>query len=131
MVITNSVSYFLSASPHKYSTTFDISQTLVILIPLSIFSLLSPVYFNKYLFFFCKSVHFFPLNLIEKKVSRWGGINYEFRINVYTLCKIVNKELQFSTGNSTQFSVINHMGKESEKEWMYACMPACSCFSCA
>ena len=64
-------------------------------------------------------------------MSKGGGgeINYEFRINVYILCKIVNKELQFSTGNSTQYSVIIYMGKESEKEWMYARMPACSCFS--
>ena len=25
----------------------------------------------------------------------------------------------YSTGNSTQYSVITYMGKESEKEWIY------------
>jgi len=26
----------------------------------------------------------------------------------------------YSTGNSTQYSVITYMGKESEKEWIWA-----------
>ena len=29
----------------------------------------------------------------------------------------VNGDLLYSPGNSTQYSVINYMGKESEKEW--------------
>ena len=28
-------------------------------------------------------------------------------------------DLLYSTGNSTQYSVITDMGKESEKEWIY------------
>ena len=30
-----------------------------------------------------------------------------------------NKDLLYSTGNSTQYSVITYMGKESEKELIY------------
>ena len=33
--------------------------------------------------------------------------------------QITNKDLLYSTGNSTQYSVINYMGKESEKERIY------------
>ena len=28
-------------------------------------------------------------------------------------------DLLYSTGNSTQYSVITYLGKESEKEWIY------------
>ena len=28
--------------------------------------------------------------------------------------------LLYSMGNSTQYSVVTYMGKESKKEWMYA-----------
>ena len=30
-----------------------------------------------------------------------------------------NKDLLYSTGNSTQYSVMTYMGKESKKEWIY------------
>ena len=49
------------------------------------------------------------------------GINWEFGINIYTLLyikQIINKDLLYVTGNSTQNSVIAYMGKESEKEWI-------------
>ena len=32
---------------------------------------------------------------------------------------IINKDLLYSTKNSTQYSVTTYMGKESEKEWIY------------
>ena len=32
---------------------------------------------------------------------------------------MINKDLLYSTGNSTQYSVITYMGKESEKEWIH------------
>ena len=32
---------------------------------------------------------------------------------------VINKDLLYSTGNSTQYSVITLMGKESEKEQIY------------
>ena len=40
-------------------------------------------------------------------------------INIYTvLCikQIINKDLLYSTGNSTQYAMITYMGKKSEKE---------------
>ena len=36
-----------------------------------------------------------------------------------TIYKIINKDLLYSTGNATQYSVITYMGKESGKEWIY------------
>ena len=51
--------------------------------------------------------------------------NQEFGINRYTLLyirSIINKDLLYSTGNSTQYSVITYVGKETEKEWMYVCV---------
>ena len=32
--------------------------------------------------------------------------------------QIINKDLLYNTGNSTQYSVITYMGKKSEKEWI-------------
>ena len=32
---------------------------------------------------------------------------------------MTNKDLLYSTGNSTQYSVMTYMGKESKKEWIY------------
>ena len=49
-------------------------------------------------------------------------INQEPGINIHTLLyikQIINKGLLNSTGNSTQYSVMTYMGKESEKEWIY------------
>ena len=43
-------------------------------------------------------------------------------IDVYTLLyikQITNKDLLYSTGNSTQYSAMAYMGKESKKEWIY------------
>ena len=51
-----------------------------------------------------------------------GGIDWEFGIDMYTLLYlkyITNRDLLYSTGNSTQYSIITYMGKESEKEWIY------------
>ena len=50
------------------------------------------------------------------------GINWEIGIDIYTLLyikQITNKDLLYSTGNSTQYSVMAYMGKESEKEHIY------------
>ena len=54
--------------------------------------------------------------------GKGGGINWEIGINIYTLLyikQIINKDLLSSTGNSTQYSVMAYMGKESKKEWIY------------
>ena len=54
-----------------------------------------------------------------------GGINQEVEINIYTLLyvkQIINKDLRYSTRNSTQYSVMAYMGKESKKKrgkWIY------------
>ena len=58
-------------------------------------------------------------------VTRWvvgGGINREIGIDLYTLLyikQITDKDLVYSIGNSTQYSVITYMGRESEKECIY------------
>ena len=38
----------------------------------------------------------------------------------YSIYKIINKDLLYSTGNGIQYSVLTYMGKESEKERIYA-----------
>ena len=56
------------------------------------------------------------------KGERGGGINQEFRINIYTLPyikQIINKDLLYRTGNYTQYFVITYKGKESEKEYIF------------
>ena len=46
--------------------------------------------------------------------GKWGGINQEFGINIYTLLyikQVINKDLPYSTGNFTQYSVTTYMAK--------------------
>ena len=60
--------------------------------------------------------------MVTKGVWCGGGINWEIGINIYALLyvkQITNKDLLYSTGNSTQYSVMTHMGKESKKGWIY------------
>ena len=59
-----------------------------------------------------------------------GEINQEFGMNIHTLLyiyiyiyftyiyikQITNKDLLYSTGNSTQYSMITYIRKETEKE---------------
>ena len=50
------------------------------------------------------------------------GINWEIGIDIYTplyIKQITNKNLLYSTGNSTQYCVMTYMGKESKKEWLF------------
>ena len=50
------------------------------------------------------------------------GINWETGIDIYTLLyikQIINKDVLYSTGNSTRYSVMTYMGKESKKEGIY------------
>ena len=54
------------------------------------------------------------------KVGR--RINWEIVIDIYTLLyikQITNKNLLYSTGNSTQYAAMTYVGKESKKEWIY------------
>ena len=56
-------------------------------------------------------------------------------IDTYTLLclkQITNKDLLYSTGNSTQYFAMAYMGKESKKEWIiyvyvYVCVCICIC----
>ena len=51
-----------------------------------------------------------------------GGINWEIGIDIYTLLYIkyiTNKNLLYSTGKSTQYSVMTYIGTESKKEQIY------------
>ena len=50
-------------------------------------------------------------------VTKSDSRGKKFGINIYILLYISNKDLLYSTGNSTQYSVI--MRKESVKELMY------------
>ena len=60
----------------------------------------------------------------------WGGMDWEFGIS---RCKLLyiewinNKVLLYSTGNYTQYPVINHNGKEYEKG--YICITASVCYT--
>ena len=60
--------------------------------------------------------------MVTKGEREVGGINWEIGIDIYTLLyikQITNKDLLYSTRNSTQYSVMNYVGKESQQEWIY------------
>ena len=63
----------------------------------------------------------FKSKLMVTKGDRWrGGMDWGFGIGMHILLYmewIVNEDLPYSSGNSTQYSVITYVGKESEKEW--------------
>ena len=62
------------------------------------------------------------MKLMVTKGDRWEGeMDWEFWIVMCTLLYMewmANGDLLYSTENSAQYSVITHMGKESEKEWI-------------
>ena len=47
------------------------------------------------------------------KLEDW---DWHIPITIYT---VTNKDLLHSTGNSTQYSIMAYMRKESKKEWVY------------
>lgn len=49
----------------------------------------------------------------------WGGINWEMGIDIHTAMQVTNKNLPYSTGNSSQYSVMAYKGKESKIVWIY------------
>ena len=58
---------------------------------------------------------------MDTKWGRVGGINWETGIDIYILLcikQITDKDLLYSTGNSTQYYVMAYMGKEFNKEWI-------------
>ena len=51
-----------------------------------------------------------------------GKIDWEFVFDMYTLPylkQIIYKNLLYSIGNSAQYPVMTHMGKELFKKWVY------------
>ena len=56
------------------------------------------------------------------KVGGWGGRDglrvWDWHVHTEVMELLANRVLQHSTGNSTQYSVIIYVGKESEREWM-------------
>ena len=60
--------------------------------------------------------------LMVARVRMGEGIVREFGVDMHTLLDlkwITNKDLLYSTRNSSQYSVITYMGKGSGKEWTY------------
>ena len=58
-------------------------------------------------------------NALVTRGEGGGRINWEIGIDIYTLLYIKyisNKDLLYSTGNSTRYSVMTYMGKESKKD---------------
>ena len=53
--------------------------------------------------------------MVTKRELGRGEINQEFGINIYTLQKITNKDLLYSTGNYTHYFIITYKRKDSEK----------------
>ena len=61
-----------------------------------------------------------------------GGMDWELGIRRYKLLYIAwidNKLPRYSTGNCTQYPVINHNGKEYKKECIYKCIPVTLLYS--
>ena len=56
--------------------------------------------------------------IFQARVLEWGAIAYSIYTLVY-IKQINNKDLLYSTGSYTQYSVIIYKGKEPEKERMY------------
>ena len=65
------------------------------------------------------------MNLWLTREKGVGGINWEIKNDKYTLLyikQITNKNLLYSTGNCTEYSVMTHMRIESKKQWIYEYM---------
>ena len=63
--------------------------------------------------------------VVAKVKGAGGGTDWEFEINrgklLYIEC-INNKVLLYSTGNYIQYPVVNHNGKDYEKNGLYMCV---------
>ena len=62
--------------------------------------------------------------------GEWGGegMDWEFgisRCKLLYIGRINNKVLLYSTGNYIQYTMINHNGKEYEKECVCVCVCVC------
>ena len=62
------------------------------------------------------------LMVTKGESDRERGLHWEIGIDIYILLyikHITDKDLLYSTGNSTQYPVVTYRGKGSEKEQMY------------
>ena len=60
--------------------------------------------------------------MVQENTATSVALSWETGIDIYTLLCIkllTKKDILYSTENSTQYSVIVYMGKESKKEWIY------------
>ena len=69
-----------------------------------------------------KQIHRFLKTYIQLPKEKHGrvGINWEIGVDIYTL--ITNKNMFYSTGNSTQYPIMTFMGKESKEKSGYMYM---------
>ena len=59
---------------------------------------------------------------MDTKVGSGGGMYWKIGIDIYTLLfikQLINENLPYSPGISTQCSVVVCMGRVSKKEWIY------------
>ena len=64
---------------------------------------------------------------MDIKGGKGGRMTWETGLDVYTLVilcvkQIINENLQYSTGNSTQCSVVTKMRRKSKKEGIDTCI---------
>ena len=77
-----------------------------------------------------KQKHRLENNLIDTKRERADQMNWEIGIDIYTLLcikQVVNEDLIYSTGNSTQCSVTTKLIRKSKEEGIYVCVCVCVC----
>ena len=75
----------------------------------------------------------FENKLIVTKVERWrGGIHQAFGIHIYTLQyikQVINKNLLYSTGYTTQYSIIMYMAKDWKIMDICLCIAQSLCYT--
>ena len=69
-----------------------------------------------------KRLNIFKTRVTVSKEEMLGrGIKWGLGTDIHTLLymeRTNTKDLLYSTGKSTQYSVVTHTGEESEKEWI-------------
>ena len=69
-----------------------------------------------------KQIHRHRKQIYGYQREGWRGINQEFEVKIYTLLYIkqtTNKDLQYNTGNYTEFLIITYNERECKKEYIY------------
>ena len=58
-------------------------------------------------------------NIVMAEEGYIGRLGVTYTYTLLNIKQITNKDMLYSTGNSTQYSVVADMGKESKKEWRH------------